>query len=94
MLPTKTNLELNKLIKKIARLTDINNHNESVLTLAKHLNDTNAIEAMEAIMVKHKRAGGMESEWIDERVKIRKGLMNRVTFLYGEEINKKINGAF
>ena len=42
-----------KIIDKIAKLTDINNHNEARIVLAKEMKLKNLVKGYEAIMVLH-----------------------------------------
>ena len=42
-----------KIIDKIAKLTDINNHNEARIVLAKEMKLKNLVKGYEAIMVQH-----------------------------------------
>jgi len=42
-----------KIVDKIAKLTDINNHNEARIVLAKEMKLKNLVKSYEAIMVLH-----------------------------------------
>tara|TARA_B100000161_G_scaffold124240_1_gene88114 strand:+ start:713 stop:1003 length:291 start_codon:yes stop_codon:yes gene_type:complete len=42
-----------RIVDKIAKLTDINNHNEARITLAKEMKLKNLVKSYEAIMVLH-----------------------------------------
>ena len=48
-----------KLIQKIAKLTDRNDHNESLLILAKELKDKQAVKLLGSIKDMHKVYGHM-----------------------------------
>ncbi len=90
----KTEKEIKATARKIARLTDNNAHNYSILELAKFMEDKDAIEKMEAIIEKHEKRTYMELEWMSERDVIRKALLNRVIFEYGEKVRNLLNGSF
>tara|TARA_B100001248_G_scaffold112626_1_gene84267 strand:+ start:12906 stop:14060 length:1155 start_codon:yes stop_codon:yes gene_type:complete len=71
-----------KVIDKIAKLTDRNDHNESILTLAKELKDREAIKLMNSIKGMHKVYGHMPRELIDLRNKIFDNLMRQSSSKY------------
>lgn len=70
------NPEVLALSKKIAKLTDRNDHTGSVMELAKFLKDNKAIKKLEAIQTIHKIEGSMPSEISKYRDNILKGLMD------------------
>ena len=59
-----------KLIQKIAKLTDRNDHNESLLILAKELKDKQAVKLLGSIKDMHKVYGHMPQELIKIRNQI------------------------
>ena len=63
-----------KIIDKIAKLTDINNHNEARIVLAKEMKLKNLIEGYKAIMVLHDMFRQM-NEMMAARTKLDKMLM-------------------
>ena len=66
-----------KVIEKIAKLTDRNDHNESLLLLAKELKDREAIKLLGSIKDMHKVYGHMPKELIDLRNKVFDNLMRQ-----------------
>ena len=66
-----------KVIEKIAKLTDRNDHNESLLLLAKELKDREAIKLLGNIKDMHKVYGHMPKELIDLRNKVFDNLMRQ-----------------
>ena len=85
---------LNRLAKKIGKLTDNNNHNQSVLELAQFLKDEEAIEKMNGIKAKHLKAGSMDYAWISERNEIRVALLQQMLLRYGKDAMNKISSNF
>ena len=63
-----------KIVKKIAKLTDINNHNEARIVLAKEMGLKNLVRGYEAIMVLHDMFRQM-NEMMAARTKLDKMLM-------------------
>jgi len=66
-----------KVIEKIAKLTDRNDHNESLLLLAKELKDREAIKLLGNIKDMHKVYGHMPQELIGLRNKVFDNLMRQ-----------------
>ena len=66
-----------KIIQKIAKLTDRNDHNESLLLLAKELRDKEAIKLLGSIKDMHKVYGHMPQELIQIRNQIFDNLMRQ-----------------
>jgi len=66
-----------KVIEKIAKLTDRNDHNESLLLLAKELRDKEAVKLLGNIKDMHKVYGHMPKELIDLRNKVFDNLMRQ-----------------
>ena len=66
-----------KLIQKIAKLTDRNDHNESLLILAKELKDKQAVKLLGSIKDMHKVYGHMPQELIKIRNQIFDNLMRQ-----------------
>ena len=66
-----------KVIEKIAKLTDRNDHNESLLLLAKELKDREAIKLLGNIKDMHKVYGHMPQELIGLRNSIFDNLMRQ-----------------
>ena len=66
-----------KVIEKIAKLTDRNDHNESLLLLAKELKDREAIKLLGNIKDMHKVYGHMPQELIGLRNAIFDNLMRQ-----------------
>lgn len=87
-------LTIDGLIRRVGRLTQNNDHNESVMELAKFLNEQDAIDKMESIIKRHERLGHMPYELIQERMRIMGELMKKVELTYGYEIKKKLYSKF
>jgi len=66
-----------KVIEKIAKLTDRNDHNESLLLLAKELGDKQAVKLLGSIKDMHKVYGHMPQELIGLRNAIFDNLMRQ-----------------
>jgi hypothetical protein len=82
------------LAKKIERLTDFNDHNHSVLTLARFLKEKRAIELMNYIIKMHNNYGHMPQQLIQLRSNILHQLLLKFKHKYGEVDYKLINNAF
>jgi hypothetical protein len=87
-------LDIQPVIDKIAKLTDRNDHNGSVLELATFLNDTKTVKLLQAIQTIHTIEGSMPSEISKYRDNILKDLMSKVKSKYGADTAKKVNSAF
>jgi hypothetical protein len=87
-------LDIQPVIDKIAKLTDRNDHNGSVLELATFLNDTKTVKLLHAIQTIHTIEGSMPSEISKYRDNILKDLMSKVKSKYGADTAKKVNSAF
>ena len=79
------------LINKIERLTDINNHNEARLELAKQMKLKNLVKAYEALMVLHDTFNQM-NELMKAREKLDKMLFTGAKRTYSDY--DAISGAF
>ena len=79
------------LINKIERLTDINNHNEARLELAKQMKLNNLVKAYEALMVLHDTFNQM-NELMKAREKLDKMLFTGAKRTYSDY--DAIQGAF
>jgi len=79
------------LINKIERLTDINNHNEARLELAKQMKLKNLVKAYEALMVLHDTFNQM-NELMKAREKLDKMLFTGAKRMYSDY--DAISGAF
>ena len=79
------------LINKIERLTDINNHNEARLELAKQMKLKNLVKAYEALMVLHDTFNQM-NELMNAREKLDKMLFAGAKRMYSDY--DQIYGAF
>jgi hypothetical protein len=72
------NPEVFAISKKIAKLTDKNDHTTAVIELAKFLKDTKSIKKLEAIEVIHKVEGSIPLEISKYRDNILKGLFKKI----------------
>ena len=79
------------LINKIERLTDINNHNEARLELAKQMKLKNLVKAYEALMVLHNTFNQM-NELMKAREKLDNMLFTGAKRMYSDY--EQIQGAF
>ena len=82
------------LSKKIANLTDRNEHNLSILLLAKFLKSKKAIELMNNVIKMHDNFGYMPKNLIDIREEIYNTLMMLLKSKYGEVDYKTIQSSF
>lgn len=85
---------IEKLAKKIEKLTDYNDHNNSVLTLAKFLKEKRAVELMNYIIKMHKNYGHMPQQLIQLRSNILSQLLEKFKHKYGLVEFNLINRAF
>lgn len=85
---------IEKLAKKIERLTNINDHNNSILTLAKFLKQKKAIELMNYIIKMHNNYGHMPQQLIQLRSNILHELLENFKHKYGLIEYNLINRAF
>ena len=79
------------IVDKVAKLTDINNHNEARIVLAKEMKLKNLVKGYEAIMVLHKMFNQM-NEMMAARTKLDGWLMDGAKRKYSNF--KDIYGAF
>jgi hypothetical protein len=82
------------LSKKIANFTDRNEHNLSILLLAKFLKSKKAIELMNYVIKMHDNFGYMPKNLIDIREEIYNTLMMLLKSKYGEVDYKTIQNSF
>ena len=82
------------LAKKIANLTDRNEHNLSILLLAKFLKSKKAIELMNNVIKMHDNFGYMPKNLIDIREEIYSTLMMLLKSKYGDVDYKTIQNSF
>jgi len=61
-------------VDKLEKMTDVNDHNGSVLYLAKMMKERKVIKMMELLIQMHKAGGHMTSDMIN----IRKGLLDTI----------------
>jgi hypothetical protein len=87
-------LEVLKLLESLSRKTDQNDHNGSVLELAKFLKSKDSEKTIEAIIAKYEKLGHMVPVWIEERTVETMRLLEIAEFQYGKEIAKKISSCF
>ena len=80
-----------KVIEKIAKLTDRNEHNDSLLLLAKELKDRDAIKLLNSIKDMHKVYNSMPRELLDLRNRIFDNLMRQSSSKYSN--HKDVDGA-
>ena len=71
------------LINKIDKLTDVNNHNEARLELAKQMKLKNLVKAYEALMVLHNTFNQM-NELMRAREKLDKDLFKQAKKMYSD----------
>jgi len=71
------------LINKIDKLTDVNNHNEARLELAKQMKLKNLVKAYEALMVLHNTFNQM-NELMHAREKLDKDLFKQAKKMYSD----------
>ncbi len=80
-----------KIVDKIAKLTDYNNHNEARLVLAKEMKLKNLVKSYEALIVLHMQFNQM-NELMAARTKLDGWLMDGAKRKYGNF--KDIYGAY
>jgi hypothetical protein len=82
------------LSKKIKKLTDINDHNGSILLLAKFLKSKKGIELMNNVIKMQNNFGYMPKNLIDIRNEIYNKLITLLKSKYGEIDYKTIHNSF
>ena len=82
------------LAKKISKLTDINDHNKAVLTLAKFLKNKNTIAVMNNMIKMHNSYGFMPNSLISLRKDILQNLFTMFKHKFGEIDYKLIYSSF
>jgi len=82
------------LAKKIQKLTDINDHNKAVLTLAKFLKNKNSIAVINNIIKMHNSYGFMPNALISLRKDILQNLFTMFKNKFGEIDYKLIYSSF
>lgn len=82
------------LAKKIAKQTDLNEHNLAILSLAKFMKSKKAIELMNNVIKMHDNYGYMPKNLIDIRDEIYNTLMMLFKSKYGEVDYKTIQNSF
>lgn len=90
----KPSVDIKSLFKNISKLTDINNHNEAAMELAKFTGDKTYIEQMEKIQKYHDKNGSMPQSLIQYRSAIVGNLLSQISKKYGEKVGKQISKAF
>jgi hypothetical protein len=86
--------DVNESIKQIQWLTDRNQHNESILELAKLLGNEQYVEVLKSLMEIHSSLGYMPHTLIDYRNEILKELIAEAESNFGKEISDEIHGSF
>ena len=81
-----------KVIKKIADMTDRNDHNEAVIELAKALKERKVIKMMELLQKMHKEMGHMTSDMMGMRKDLHNQLMDKSKKSFGN--HKDVYNAF
>jgi hypothetical protein len=82
------------LAKKIARQTDMNEHNLAILSLAKFLKQKQSIELMNNVIKMHNNYGYMPKDLINIRDTIYSQLMMILKHKYGQVDFKEIEKSF
>ena len=80
-----------KVIEKIAKLTDRNDHNESLLVLAKEMRDKEAVKLLNSIKDMHKVYNHMPQELLTLRNRVFDNLMRKSSSQYSN--HKDVYGA-
>lgn len=81
-------------IKRIAEMTDLNDHNSSIEELAKIVKDKAAVKAMKAIKTLHDFYGHMPIELIKLRAAMLNDLLAKAKSALDPETYDKLHGAF
>ena len=82
------------LAKKIEKLTEFNDHNKAVLTLAKFLKQKKAVDIMNNIISMHNKYGNMPQQLIQLRSNILSQLLKLFNYKYGNVDYNLINKSF
>lgn len=82
------------LAKKIEKLTELNDHNKAVLTLAKFLKQKKAVDIMNNIISMNNKYGHMPQQLIQLRSNILSQLLKLFNYKYGNVDYNLINKSF
>lgn len=85
---------MKKLLAKLGRLTNFNNHTEAVLELAKYLEDQDAITRMEDIKLQHDVQGYINQGNYHERHEILNRLLLTIKERMGAAVYQKFYQSF
>ena len=85
---------LSKTIKDISSLTNQNDHNGAVMTLAKMMGDKSSATEMEKIQKYHQLKGHMPQSLTKYRSSILNNLLTQAKMKYGNKVAKQLNNAF
>ncbi len=84
---------LQNTAKEMKKLTRSNNHTESVMRLARFVDDKQAYEVLKAIQEKINKVGHINNEQIASRMKIMYSLLNQVKAKHGESAYRLLHGS-
>ena len=81
-----------KMIRTIAKMTDVNDHNEARLMIAKVLGDQKFIDGFEKIIDQHKRIGDMPQNLIKQRDNLTNQMLKHVKarFINSKDVYKAL----
>ena len=72
---TEATSPVEKLAKKIAKLTDENDHTGSWIALAKHLGEDELVDKLKDLKARHNKAGHLTDELSTEKEKLKKKVL-------------------
>lgn len=85
---------IDKVQKRIAKLTDINNHTESVIELARWLKDKKAEKMLQGFIDKQTQAGYMPDDLIKKRNNMLNGLLAMAKSKLDADTYKRLHLSF
>jgi hypothetical protein len=89
----KYQFELFELCYKVSQLTDINNHGEAKVIIAKYFGFNLFVQKFELINKYHNLDGHLCTELQQLRDRLTKELFNAIHLHHGEEVRQKVYNA-
>lgn len=85
-----TDKDFIKMCRKVAKLTDINSHTESLITIATFFDMQKEKNELEAIRKEHESIGHLPYELYEKRLKIMHSMLETISDVHGEDVSKRL----
>jgi len=86
--------KMKRIISKIKKLTQDNYHTESVMELAKFMNDARSLDQLKFIQSEQEKAGHLNQDLYSARMSIMKSLLDKVKTVHGEKVYQQFYQSF